>query len=53
MSKRIPVYLSEEELKLVYDGLREIQHSPFYSSEFNEITKLKDRIENEIETFEE
>jgi cobalamin-dependent methionine synthase I len=44
-SKRIPVYLSQEELKLIKQGLDKVQGSG--------VLKLIERVEAELDTFEE
>jgi hypothetical protein len=44
-SKRIPVYLSQEELKLIKQGLDKVQGAG--------VLKLIERVEAELDTFEE
>ena len=43
-SKRIPVYLSQEELKLIQQGLEKVQGSG--------VLRLLEKIEEELGTFE-
>jgi hypothetical protein len=52
MSKRVPVYLSEEEIKLMLDWrLWSTNDNPDH--EKGKSIKLKERLESELETFEE
>lgn len=51
MSKKVPVYLSEEELLILNEGLSGDLYKLSEKSELRE--KLKERLQAELETFEE
>jgi hypothetical protein len=53
MSKRIQVYLSKAELLLLEDALNLIRYDRDFVKERAEVEYLQERLEAELETFEE
>lgn len=51
--KKVPVYLSEEEIELIQLALQTTKHDRDFKDEYKELNELEQRLEEELKTFEE